>query len=67
MRDVADFLHDNKPGSALFAGELGARGDGREQDIYRSENLDRRQIARTSVSDCNLDVARLVGRHHRRG
>ncbi len=46
---------------------LGARSGRREQDIRTSEYFDRRQIARIPVSDGNLDVARLVGRHRGSG
>ena len=46
---------------------LGARSGRREQDIRTSEYFDRRQIARIPVSDGNLDVARLVGRHQGSG
>ena len=49
------------------ARELGARGDRREQNIRSSEYFDRLQIACTYPSDCNPDVARLVGRHRRSG
>ena len=42
---------------------LGARGDRGEQDIRSSEYFDRWHIARTSVSDSNLHITGLVGRH----
>src|SRR3984885_16009650 len=53
-------------GELWAAGELGARGGRREQNIRGSEYFER-QIARISASDFNLDVARFVGRHRRSG
>src|SRR5882724_4448931 len=46
---------------------LGASGGRREQDIRSSKYFDRWRIAHTFVSNCNLNVARLVGRHRRSG
>jgi Sulfite exporter TauE/SafE len=46
---------------------LGARGDSGEENIHSSEYFDRWHIARTSVSDSDLHVARSVGRHGHRG